>query len=213
MLPANARIVFCPYCGGTKELMSLMSGNTFGARYWSDLKMQAPMLPQISPVQKCPHCGKYYLYYKQKSEDGERPSFELGELSYPEWKEAYSPLQKERENSNQLKKVDERDLSIICLNIIQAYNDYYERDCRAEFSSEEWYYKSKVVMDFIKNKNKPDDIHPFLIPELFREIGIMDPDFLSMETYEKLEGVDKIYYDGIKERMEADDTKVFQLIF
>ena len=119
--------------------MSLMSGNTFGARYWSDLKMQAPMLPQISPVQKCPHCGKYYLHYKQKSEDGERPSFELGELSYPEWKEAYSQLQKEREKSNLFKKVDERDLSIICLNIIQAYNDYYERDCRAEFSSEEWY--------------------------------------------------------------------------
>ena len=68
------------------------------------------------------------------------------------------------------KKVDERDLATICLSIIQAYNDYYERDCIAEF-------------------------------------------FLSMENYEKLEGVDRIYYEGIKERMEADDTKVFELFF
>lgn len=128
------------------------------------------MLPQISPVQKCPHCGKYYLHYKQRSENGERPSFELGELSYSEWKEAYSQLKEERENSNQYKKVDERDLATICLSIIQAYNDYYERDCIAEF-------------------------------------------FLSMENYEKLEGVDRIYYEGIKERMEADDTKVFELFF
>lgn len=213
MLPANARIVFCPYCGGKKELLSLISGNTFRARFWSDLKMQAPMLPQISPVQKCPHCGKYYLHYKQRSENGERPSFELGELSYSEWKEAYSQLKEERENSNQYKKVDERDLATICLSIIQAYNDYYERDCIAEFSSEEWNFKRKVVMDFIKNKDKPDDMQPFLIPELYREIGIMDSDFLSMETYEKLEGVDRIYYEGIKERMEADDTKVFELFF
>ena len=213
MHPAKARIVFCPYCGGKKELLSLISGNTFRARFWSDLKMQAPMLPQISPVQKCPHCGKYYLHYKQRSENGESPSFELGELSYSEWKEAYSQLKEERENINQYKKVDERDLATICLSIIQAYNDYYERDCIAEFSSEEWNFKRKVVMDFINNKDKPDDMQPFLIPELYREIGIMDSDFLSMETYEKLEGADRIYYEGIKERMEADDTKVFELFF
>lgn len=68
-------------------------------------------------------------------------------------------------------------------------------------------------MDFIKSKERPENTHPFLIPELFREIGIMDTDFLSMEAYKSLEGFDKIYYDGIMERMEADDTKVFELIF
>lgn len=140
MNPDYARIVYCPYCGKTKELLGLMSGNTFRARLWSDLKMRAPMLPQVSPVQKCPHCGKYYLHYKQKSEKGRSPSLEQGELSYPEWKEAYSQFLKEKGNNNQPQKVDEKDLSIIRLNLIQAYNDYYERDCVAEFSPEEWNY-------------------------------------------------------------------------
>ena len=63
MQPGYARIVYCPYCGEKKELLSLMSGNTIGARYWSDLRMRAPMLPEVSPVQKCHHCGKYYLQY------------------------------------------------------------------------------------------------------------------------------------------------------
>ena len=57
MQPGYARIVYCPYCGEKKELLSLMSGNTIGARYWSDLRMRAPMLPEVSPVQKCHHCG------------------------------------------------------------------------------------------------------------------------------------------------------------
>ena len=51
----NAEIVKCPYCGTKKELINLVSGNTFGAVYWSDNKRIAPMLPQASPVQKCPH--------------------------------------------------------------------------------------------------------------------------------------------------------------
>ena len=49
--------VKCPFCGTKKELMTLVSGNTFGAVYWSDNKRIAPMLPTVSPVQKCSNCG------------------------------------------------------------------------------------------------------------------------------------------------------------
>ena len=54
MIPGNAEIVKCPYCGTEKMLMTLISGNTCGAEYWSDNKRIAPMLPSVSPVQKCP---------------------------------------------------------------------------------------------------------------------------------------------------------------
>lgn len=212
MQPGYARIVYCPYCGEKKELLSLMSGNTIGARYWSDLRMRAPMLPEVSPVQKCHHCGKYYLQYKQKSEHGEKPSLEQGELSYPEWKEAYTQFMNERENRNPIQKVDEKDIDMIRLRLIQAYNDYYYRDCVAEFSEEEWGYISNVIWDFIGSKNKPDNLHPLLIPELLREIGMLCEDFFESECFENLEGFDKIYYDGIRKRMEVDDTEVFEII-
>lgn len=65
MFPANARILTCPHCQGKKEVMQLLSGNTFGAELWSDSKEDAPMLPQVSYVQKCPHCGKYFLMSSQ----------------------------------------------------------------------------------------------------------------------------------------------------
>ena len=212
MQPGYARIVYCPYCGEKKELLSLMSWNTIGARYWSDLRMRAPMLPEVSPVQKCHHCGKYYLQYKQKTEHGEKPSLEQGELSYPEWKETYIQLMDERGNSNPIQKVDEKDIDIIRLCLIQAYNDYYYRDCMAEFSEEESYYISNVIWDFVGSKNKPDNLHPLLIPELLREIGMLCEDFFESECFENLEGLDKIYYDGIRKRMEVDDTEVFELI-
>ena len=50
MMPGNPRILICPFCGTEKQIMSLISGNTFGAELWSDNKQIAPMLPEISYV-------------------------------------------------------------------------------------------------------------------------------------------------------------------
>ena len=66
MLPGNPQILTCPYCGQTKEVMSLLSGNTFGAQLWSDNKRIAPMLPEISYVQKCLYCQKYFIRSRQE---------------------------------------------------------------------------------------------------------------------------------------------------
>ena len=68
MLPGPARILECPFCGEKKKVLSLLSGNTFGAEYWSDNKLIARMLPDVSLVQKCPNCGKYYVISMQNEE-------------------------------------------------------------------------------------------------------------------------------------------------
>lgn len=47
----------CQNCGGLIEQETILSGNTFGARYWTDGKMEAPMLPDLPQFVKCPHCG------------------------------------------------------------------------------------------------------------------------------------------------------------
>lgn len=52
----------CPYCCGYKHIQTLLSGNTFGSTLWSDSKRDCPMLPSMPPVQRCPHCRKYYFY-------------------------------------------------------------------------------------------------------------------------------------------------------
>ncbi len=46
----------CTECSGLIEQQTIMSGNTFGARLWTDGKMDAPMLPRTPSLVKCPHC-------------------------------------------------------------------------------------------------------------------------------------------------------------
>ena len=51
----------CPYCGKEKYIRTILSGNTIGARCWSDGRWYYPMLEQPSPYQKCPKCRHYFL--------------------------------------------------------------------------------------------------------------------------------------------------------
>lgn len=46
------------------------------------------MLPKVSPIQKCPSCGKYYFAENVEKRQGTDYSFEKGELTYQELKEA-----------------------------------------------------------------------------------------------------------------------------
>lgn len=47
----------CQHCLGLIEQPSMISGNTIGARIWTDGKMDAPMLPELPQIVKCPHCS------------------------------------------------------------------------------------------------------------------------------------------------------------
>ena len=60
MLPGPDQVVACPRCGWFARHFTLMSGNTFGARVWTDGKQVAPMLPGVPPVAKCLHCKAFY---------------------------------------------------------------------------------------------------------------------------------------------------------
>ena len=47
----------CSECTGLIKKHTIASGNTFGAIFWTDGKMDAPMLPDSPKLVKCPHCG------------------------------------------------------------------------------------------------------------------------------------------------------------
>lgn len=121
MLPAPAQLYACPFCGKTKPMLSLMSGNTFGGELWSDGRAINPMLPKISTIQKCPNCGKYSLFEKWK-DTGRTDSNAFGstgDLSYLEAKEAYMELC--RSSSNKPKFYE------IAIFFVHAYNDEFRR--------------------------------------------------------------------------------------
>lgn len=121
MLPAPAQLYACPFCGKTKPMLSLMSGNTFGGELWSDGRTIYPMLPRISAIQKCPNCGKYSLFEKWKDtgRTDNKAFGTTGELSYSETKEAYREM---RSLSMKTQSVFQ-----IALFFVQAYNDEFRR--------------------------------------------------------------------------------------
>ena len=205
MLPANAKIVKCPFCGERKELLNLASGNTFGAKHWSDQKMIAPMLPRVSPVQKCPKCGKYYLEYKQPYKEGDDWSSECGELSYQEWKEAYEQFKSD-------KRIKRDDMQVIRHHIIMAFNDEYYRygDNMAEAQEEAFFIE--IINDYIAS-NKWNSQNMLFKAELYRETGEMTKceEVLSQISTKSLNEFELKIYDMIKTKMAQGDKMVFMI--
>lgn len=121
MLPAPAQLYSCPNCHKTKAMLSLMSGNTFGGELWSDGRTISPMLPSLSTIQKCPHCGQYSLLeqWEHTKQTSDKESGTTGRLSYLEAKEAYMQLR----SSTLMPKV----VYQIALFFVQAYNDEFRR--------------------------------------------------------------------------------------
>lgn len=206
MLIGNDDRIRCPYCGTPKELLSLISGNTIGAEYWSDNKTDAPMLTEASPVQKCPNCGKYYFKYKQRHETSENCKGESGNLTYKEWKEAYRQFS--------IEKIDFEDMTRVRRWVIHAFNDCYYR---TEFASvppeEEESFIEGIIMDSIATCDWNGQPNLLLKAELFREANRMDlcAETLASIPLSELDDSQKRIHAAIKTRMEKGDRKVFLL--
>ena len=85
MLPGPNIVIACPLCGALAKYGTLLSGNTFGARIWSDGKQVAPMLPERPQFVQCHTCHEVYALSDAK-ELGEVP---LGtNAANPEWDSA-----------------------------------------------------------------------------------------------------------------------------
>jgi hypothetical protein len=95
MTPGPDRIVSCPRCDGVGRHLTLFSGNTFGARVWTDGKMIAPMLPRPPVVVRCRHCGDCYWLADAK-EVGSAPREGMGGEGDRKWAEA-APVEEPNE--------------------------------------------------------------------------------------------------------------------
>lgn len=201
-MPGNPQILICPFCGTEKQIMSLISGNTFGAELWSDNKQIAPMLPEISYVQKCPHCGKYYITGRQEvkyAKDGF--SFEKGLLTYPEMKEAFTQLSEEG-------FLNEKEEINVRMMLHHAYNDYYYRTEEKKVISEE----DKTLFHenglWLINNLITDSV---MKAEFYREIGEVDTARSILNSITVEDEFLKRIVTAIKDRLEVNNCQVFKL--
>ena len=192
-MPGNPRILICPFCGTEKQIMSLISGNTFGAELWSDNKQIAPMLP---------HCGKYYITGRQEvkyAKDGY--PFEKGLLTYPEMKEAFTQLSEEG-------FLNEKEEINVRMMLHHAYNDYYYRTDEKKVISEE----DKTLFHenglWLINNLITDSV---MKAEFYREIGEIDSAKSILDSITVEDEFLKRIVTGIKERLEVNNCQVFKV--
>mgnify|MGYP001054774588 CR=1 FL=1 len=66
MTPGPTIIRECSACGKQIAQHTIVLGNTFGARFWTDGKRDAPSLPDQPWLVKCPHCSVLVWIDEQK---------------------------------------------------------------------------------------------------------------------------------------------------
>jgi hypothetical protein len=77
MMPGPTLIIACPACGASHQRATLASGNTLGARLWTDGKMEAPMLPSLPAVTRCAACARLF-WVEDAPLLGEVDPFDIG---------------------------------------------------------------------------------------------------------------------------------------
>ena len=162
---ANAKLLICPFCKGEKPVIQLMSGNTCGATQRSDLKTDYPMLRQPSPVQRCPHCGKYYFSYSVESKDASFQSFDQGDLSYQEITEALKQFEQQP-----MELQDEINLRLL---FIQTYNTTYQLEGK-ESSISPTHEEQSLFREQIRQLLEIWETEPLVRAEFLREAGRFD---------------------------------------
>ena len=70
MTPGPTIIRKCSACGKHIAQHTIGSGNTFGARFWTDGKRNTPMLPDQPWLVKCQHCGTL-IWIDEQTQVGE----------------------------------------------------------------------------------------------------------------------------------------------
>ncbi len=84
MLPGPNYIYKCPSCGNFIKRGSLISGNTYGAKLYSDGKRVAPMMPEFPDLTKCKKCNAIFWLSKLEEIGTE----ELDDSHNSKWKDA-----------------------------------------------------------------------------------------------------------------------------
>ncbi len=68
-------ILICPVCQKQVKIEELHASNTAAAKFWTDGKMEAPLIPEQSDVMSCPHGS--HLFWKQESQEHAREPYKF----------------------------------------------------------------------------------------------------------------------------------------
>ncbi len=171
MIPGSDSYYNCPNCGHLLSKPNIMSGNTCGAKLYSDGKHIAPMLPEYPNLTKCRKCNTFFWLSKLE----EVQPFRRGAEQNSDWlyadrvkflkiDELFDALKSGIAES----KLEER---IIRMEIWWAYNDRKRNDQELFINENDemlWKENFKGLMDLLDDSEINDKI---TAAEIHRNLG------------------------------------------
>lgn len=186
----------CSNCGNLLSRGSLISGNTFDAKYFSDGKMIAPMLPEFPDLTKCKKCNTNFWLSNLEEigycgifyEENDNEAWEHADVvSFLDIDDYFKTLHCEMG----AKKEDERATRIL---IWQAYNDRVRKD-KAMFNNPQeeakWTENCKRLLELLDTSTTEQKI---ITAEVYRNLCNFE------KCIETIQSIDDEVFNWMKEQ-------------
>lgn len=209
MLPGPDATVSCPHCGAKARYPTLISGNTFGATYWTDGKRVAPMLPGLPQFVRCGSCGScYWLEDEIEDDDGSADAVDEGRR-LPYVKEASEAEMLEALRSGRVKGAEsERKLRVLAwwMSNDPLRTEHPLPDVRDAGSMEARRGNLQALVALLDDF---DDNDMIMRAEIHRELGDFDAARRQLDEIRDVRFADAV--KQLRALCDARDTRVRQL--
>ncbi len=200
MIYGENRYYKCPECGKIIYKRSLRSGNTLGARYYSDGRRVAGMLPRFPFISVCPECQTIFRLdaATNVTNPGDVQAEQARFLTVYEYRDALDK-----------KLYDSEDEELrLRLEMWWTFNDRV-REGKALFESEIdkelWGSNAKRLSGILSGRKDTDK--RIMLAELLRNQG-----YFNLCRY-TLENIDVPGLERLKEQFETEINKRNKLVF
>jgi hypothetical protein len=166
MLPGPFIIRECPECSKTFTEMTMASGNTFGAKLWSDMRFDAPMMMKTHQCGVCPECDAF-MWLKKTTEIDRIQWEDLKSSKYSESKLYEFPTIDNYINALKDSSLNIHDELYIRVELLHTLNDHFRRGIPLPNLSE---FSKENKLRLIELLDDSDD-NRLLKAELHRELG------------------------------------------
>lgn len=192
----------CPSCQHLIKQDSILSGNTFGAKLYSDGKHVAPMLPEFPNLTKCPTCK--HLFWLSKQEEYASYTYETGpsaewvnasDAKFPSIRDYFIALE------NGLAEDNEEEIDVR-MRIWWAYNDRLRKSKNIFKDENDELRWTDNIHKLLLILNVEEDNDKVVAAELHRNLGNFDAciEIINSIKNDDLEWVKEKFLNACKEK-------------
>jgi hypothetical protein len=202
MMPGPNLVYKCPKCGNFTIKGSLLSGNTFGSKLFSDGKRIAPMLPDFPYIIKCKKCKSFYKL-EDKVKIGEYRPFE--EKNNVKWKDADKAEFLSVDEYNEAIKLkifnNKEEEQYLRRELWWAFNDNIRKGNEIFRNNDDIDIYESNCKIFIEILDKNEINEKIMCAELYRNLGNF------IECINILETINEEKYNWVKEILKKECEK------